>query len=123
MPWLLFGLIGGALADRLDRRRVMVSVAGIRATLVGILTVAVIVDWASMPLLYVVFFLIAVGETLFDTSAAALLPALVPKDISPGRTPGSVPPSPSRTSSSALPWEARYSRWPPRCRSRSARPG
>ena len=27
LPWLLFGLIGGALADRLDRRRAMVAVA------------------------------------------------------------------------------------------------
>ncbi len=80
LPWLLFGLISGALADRLDRRRVMVGVAGVRAAIVGTLTVAVIFDWASMPLLYVVFFLIATGETLFDTSAAALLPALVPKE-------------------------------------------
>lgn len=80
LPWLLFGLIGGALADRLDRRRVMVGVAAARATLVGTLTVAVVFDWATMPLLYIVFFLIAVGETLFDTSAAALLPALVPKE-------------------------------------------
>ena len=27
LPWLLFGFIGGALADRLDRRRAMVAVA------------------------------------------------------------------------------------------------
>ncbi len=80
VPWLLFGLIGGALADRLDRRQVMVGVASIRAMLVGTLAVAVIFDWASMPLLYAVFFLIAVGETLFDTSAAALIPTLVPKE-------------------------------------------
>ncbi len=83
LPWLLFGLIGGALADRLDRRRTMVVVALLRASLVGVLGLAVLFDWASMPLLYVVFFLIATGETLFDTSALALLPAVVPREPLP----------------------------------------
>jgi MFS family permease len=78
LPWLLFGLVGGALADRLDRRRAMVSVALARAALVGLLAAAVVFGRASLPLLYAVFFLIATGETLFDTSAAALVPAVVP---------------------------------------------
>jgi MFS family permease len=83
LPWLLFGLVGGALADRLDRRRTMVVVALLRASLVGVLGLAALFDWASMPLLYVVFFLIATGETLFDTSALALLPAVVPREQLP----------------------------------------
>jgi MFS family permease len=77
LPWLLFGLIGGALADRLDRRRSMIIMALFRAALVGTLGLAVIADRATMPLLYVVFFLIATGETLFDTSAAAIVPSVV----------------------------------------------
>lgn len=76
-PWLLFGLVGGAMADRLDRRRTMVAIALLRASLVGALGLAVLLGWTSMPLLYVVFFLIATGETLFDTSAVALVPAVV----------------------------------------------
>ena len=83
LPWLLFGLVGGALADRLDRRRAMVAVAVARAALVGLLAAALLLGRASMPLLYVVFFLIATGETLFDTSAAALLPAVVPSGLLP----------------------------------------
>ncbi len=83
LPWLLFGLVGGALADRLDRRRTMVMVALIRAALVGTLGLAVLLDWATMPLLYAVFFLIATGETLFDTSAAAVVPAVVPREALP----------------------------------------
>src|SRR3712207_2816132 len=51
LPWLRCGLVGEALADRLDRRRVMLSVAAARAGLIGSLTVAVLLDWASMPLL------------------------------------------------------------------------
>ena len=37
LPWLLFPLLSGALADRLDRRRAMVAVAALRAALVGAL--------------------------------------------------------------------------------------
>ncbi len=80
LPWLLFGLVGGALADRLDRRRTMVMVALIRAALVSTLGLAVLLNRATMPLLYAVFFLIATGETLFDTSAAAVVPAVVARE-------------------------------------------
>ncbi len=83
LPWLLFGLLGGALADRLDRRRTMVMVALFRASLVGMLGLAVLLDRATMPLLYAVFFLIATGETLFDTSAAAMVPAVVAREALP----------------------------------------
>ncbi len=78
LPWLLFALVSGALADRLDRRRAMVAVAACRALLIGSLGVAIVLDRASLPLLYAIFFLISTGETLFDTASATILPALVP---------------------------------------------
>lgn len=77
LPWLLFPLLSGALADRIDRRRAMVAVAVFRASLVGVLGVAVLADRASLPLLDAVFFLLATGETLFDTAASAIVPAVV----------------------------------------------
>ncbi len=58
-------------------------VALIRAALVGTLGLAVLLDSATMPLLYAVFFLIATGETLFDTSAAAVVPAVVAREALP----------------------------------------
>lgn len=79
LPWLLFPLLSGALADRFDRRRVMVAVACARAALVAILAAALLTERASLPLLYAVFFLLSGGETLFDTAAATILPALVPR--------------------------------------------
>src|SRR6187397_2901950 len=33
LPWLVFVLVAGALADRLDRRRTMVSVAALRTVI------------------------------------------------------------------------------------------
>ncbi len=79
LPWLLFALPSGALADRLDRRRIMAGATAARAALIGGLGVAVLLGWTSLPLLYVVFFLLGVGETLFDTTAVTILPAIVPR--------------------------------------------
>lgn len=80
LPWLLFALPAGALADRLDRRRTMVSVNIGRAGLLGALTTAIALDLHGMSLLYVVAFALGMGETLFDTSAQSIVPNLVPKD-------------------------------------------
>jgi MFS family permease len=83
LPWLLFPLLSGALADRLDRRQAMAAVALWRAALLGGLGLALLLGHGSLPLLYAVFFLLSTGETLFDTAAAALLPAVVSRDRLP----------------------------------------
>ena len=81
LPWLLFALVAGALADRLDRRRTMLLVDLVRAGLLAGMTVAVVADVATMPVLYVVAFLLGVFETLFDTSAQSIMPNLVDRDL------------------------------------------
>lgn len=43
-PWMLFTLHAGALADRLDRRRTMVSADLIRAVLIGSLAALVVLE-------------------------------------------------------------------------------
>ncbi|HWV34159.1 MAG TPA: MFS transporter [Thermomicrobiales bacterium] len=80
IPWLLFPLFSGVLADRLDRRKTMVGATLFRATLVAILAITVLTGTVSLPLLYALFFLITAAETLFDTSSTALVPAIVPRD-------------------------------------------
>jgi len=80
IPWLFFPLISGVLADRLDRRRAMVVATVGRAALVGALAMSVWTGTVSLPMLYAVFFLVSTGETLVDTSAAAILPAIVHRD-------------------------------------------
>src|SRR5919199_5636715 len=52
LPWILFALLSGALADRLDRRRAMAAAGVCRAVLIGGLGVAVLMDVASLPLVY-----------------------------------------------------------------------
>jgi MFS family permease len=76
LPWLL-APVAGAFADRLDRRQSMVRVNLVRTVLLGGLALAVAVDLASLPMLFAVAVLLGVAETLFDTSAQSLLPAVV----------------------------------------------
>jgi hypothetical protein len=80
LPWLLFGLLSGALVDRWDRRRMMWTVDAVRFVVVGALGVAVLAGWATIPLLAVVGFLLGVGQTLFDNPAQSLIPTLVSRD-------------------------------------------
>lgn len=77
LAWLLFSLHAGAIIDRLDRRFLMGYVDFFRTALIGFLGVAVLLDFAGIPLLYAVFFLIGVAEPLFDNASVAVLPAVV----------------------------------------------
>lgn len=78
LPWLLFGVLGGALADRWDRRRAMATADGLRAALVLGFAVVVGTGHASVSVLAVFAFALTSLGTLFDASAVAVLPALVP---------------------------------------------
>jgi MFS family permease len=80
LPWLLFGLLSGALLDRWDRRRVMWTVDAARFAVVGGLALAVLGDQASIALLAAAGFLLGTGQTLVDTGAQSILPALVSRD-------------------------------------------
>ncbi|WP_459753188.1 MFS transporter [Streptomyces sennicomposti] len=77
LPWLLFGLLGGAVADRVDQRRAMWTVDALRAALVGGFALAVALGHASIALLICLAFALTTLQTLFDNAATALLPALV----------------------------------------------
>src|SRR5262245_50041298 len=65
LPWLLFALVAGALADRLDRRRTMVLVNLARTALIGALALLVAADHEGLWALYLVGFALGMGETLF----------------------------------------------------------
>jgi len=83
LPWLVCGLAGGAVADRLDRKWLMTVVDGVRAVLLLAVALLVSSGSASLPLLYALFFLAGAGATLFDPASEAVVPAVVPE---PGLT-------------------------------------
>jgi len=80
LPWLLFALTAGALADRLDRRKLMLWANLSRAMLPALLVAVVLLDWGSIWALYVVALMVGVAETLYDTSAQSILPQVVHRD-------------------------------------------
>ena len=77
LPWLLFALHAGALADRLDRRRAMLGANVVRTILLGLLLVAVVVDLGSIWALYAVALGVGIAETIYDTSSQSILPQVV----------------------------------------------
>jgi predicted MFS family arabinose efflux permease len=78
LPWPLFGLTSGALADRLPRRTLLVTVNLARAAALGFLAVAVSLAAPQLWLVYAVLFLLGTGETLADAAYGALVADTVP---------------------------------------------
>lgn len=79
LPWLLFALTAGALADRLDRRRLMLWANLSRAVLPALLIAVILLDLGSIWALYVVAMMVGIAETVYDTSAQSILPQVVDK--------------------------------------------
>lgn len=83
LPWLLFSLISGAYVDRLDRRRLVMLVNLVRATVLGVLAVAVGTGAGTVLLVYLAFFVLGSAETLADNASVTLLSTVVPADALP----------------------------------------
>jgi MFS family permease len=77
VPWLLFGLPVGVLADRTDRRTLMWATDFVRAALVAGFAALVAVGHLSIWLLVVFAFIVGSAQVVFDTAAGAFLPAVV----------------------------------------------
>jgi MFS family permease len=74
---LVLGLPGGALADRFDRRRTMITCDTIRAAVLAVLVALVLLHVISWPVVMVVAVVDGAANVLFDPSANAALPAIV----------------------------------------------
>ena len=80
LPWLLFGLYAGALADRLDRRLLVVAVDLVRVAVLGLLCVSIVTGAVSVPVVLGAVFLVGTAEVFADNAAGTLLPMLVARD-------------------------------------------
>lgn len=79
LPWLLFGLHAGAIADRVDRRVLIVVANGIRALVLVGLCVFLVTGLASIWMVLIVAFLYGTAEVFVDTTSSTLLPMMVRK--------------------------------------------
>lgn len=85
LPWLLFGLHAGAIADRIDRRRLVMIANAARMLVLAALCVIIVTGTASIWIVLAVAFIYGTAEVFVDTASSALLPMLVkPADLSTG---------------------------------------
>ncbi|MCW2545165.1 MAG: major facilitator superfamily 1, partial [Frankiales bacterium] len=80
LPWLLFGLIAGALADRWNRKRMVVVVDLVRAGVLGLLGLTIATDTVSIVVVLATLFVLGTAEVFADTATSTLLPSLVARD-------------------------------------------
>ncbi len=80
LPPLLFGLLAGAVTDRVDRRLLVVAVDLLRAAVLVVLTAAVATDLVSITGVLLALFLLGTAEVFADNSSQTLLPTLVHRD-------------------------------------------
>ena len=80
LPWLLLGLVAGAIADRLDRRVVVMTVDSLRTAILGALCWMIWRDHVDITVVLVAMFALGVSEVFADTTSGTLLPMFVEKD-------------------------------------------
>ncbi len=79
LPWLLLGLHAGAIADRVDRRVLIMTANGIRALVLAGLCVFLVTGIASIWMVLIAAFLYGTAEVFVDTTSSTLLPMMVRK--------------------------------------------
>ncbi len=77
IPWLLFGIPSGVLADRIDRRVAMALGNGVRFFVAAGLTLAITTHHLSLSLLFGATLIFGIGETIVDNATNAVIPAIV----------------------------------------------
>lgn len=80
LPGLLFGVFAGTVADRLDRRRIIVAVNLARAAVLALLAASVATGVVSIAAVIIALFVLATAETFADISTSSLLPRLVRRE-------------------------------------------
>jgi predicted MFS family arabinose efflux permease len=77
LPVLLFGVIAGAVADRFDRRRMVVLVNLGRAVVLGALVATIASGTVNIALVLAALFVLGTAETFADSASSTLIPSLV----------------------------------------------
>jgi len=80
IPILLFSLIGGVLADRIDRRRVLLGSQYVQMTCAFVLTALIALKWIKVPHILTVSFVVGCAQAFGGPAYSALVPMLVEKE-------------------------------------------
>ncbi|MDG4825019.1 MFS transporter [Asanoa sp. WMMD1127] len=80
LPWLLFSLHAGALADRVDRRLLIMTMAAVRALVLAALVSGILADMLPLAGLYAGALLLGTAEVFADTTRMSVVPMVVPRN-------------------------------------------
>jgi len=80
LPVLLFGVLGGAAADRFDRVRMVVAVNLARAAVLAVLVVTIVTGTVNIAVVLVALFVLGTAETFADSASSTLIPGLVARE-------------------------------------------
>ena len=79
LPVLLFGVPAGAVADRVDRKRMVVVVNAGRAFVLAVLVATIVTGSVSIAVVLIALFVLGTAETLADSASSTILPGIVAK--------------------------------------------
>ncbi|GAB4078513.1 MFS transporter [Nostocoides australiense] len=80
VPTLLFGLIAGAVADRHDRKRLVVLGNAARMAVLGVLVTTLSTGHVNIAVVLAAMFALGCAETFADTAFGTIMPMLVAKE-------------------------------------------
>jgi MFS family permease len=80
LPYAFVSLIGGSLADRVDRRRLMLLCDGLRFTVMALFSVLFATGHLTVGMVYAGVVLLAVGGSIFLGAQTPTIPYLLGKD-------------------------------------------
>ena len=80
LPFLVFGVYGGAIADRFDRRRMVVVVDLLRAAVLAVLVLTIVTGNVNIAVVLAALFALGTAEVFADSASSTLLPSLVARE-------------------------------------------
>jgi MFS family permease len=80
LPNLLFGVFAGAIADRLDRRRIVVVVNVARGLVLAVLAGSIASETVNIAVVLMALFVLGTAETFADVATSSILPRLVRRE-------------------------------------------
>ncbi len=83
LPHILFSLVGGAMADRFDRRRILLMSQWVQMTCAFVLAALVIADVVEIWHILVLVFIAGSGQAFGGPAYQALIPGLVKREDVP----------------------------------------
>lgn len=79
LPWLMFGLLAGVVADRVSRRAIVITTGLVRVMILTLLTASIITHRVDVAVVLAALFLFGINETFAGTATTTLPPMLVDK--------------------------------------------